>query len=122
MLLPHPGDGLLRGLVAGVDLGGVQKLRQRPLLVARIHQLLALGHMHGRSGNPHAVKGCAELQILGSLFAGLLVVVEGGVVVLLRLGGLAALEEGAGRLGAQRNAGQAEDRQDGKKRNPEKGS
>ena len=51
-----------------------------------------------------------------------LVVVEGGVKILLRLGGLAALEEGISRFGAQGNAGQAEDRQDGKKRNPENGS
>ena len=47
---------------------------------------------------------------LGSLLAGLLVVVEGGVVVLARLGGLALLEVGVGRLGVK--AGDADAKAD----------
>jgi hypothetical protein len=45
VLLAHPGDLLLRGLVAGVDLGGMQKLRQRSLLVAGLEQLAPLGQV-----------------------------------------------------------------------------
>ena len=82
VLLPHPGDGLLRGLIAGIDLGGVQKLRQRSLFIARIQQLLSLGHVHSRSGNAHAIESLAESQVLGSFGMSFLVVVKGSVVVL----------------------------------------
>ena len=92
VFLAHLGYGLLCSFIAGVDLGGVQKLRQRPLFVARVQQLMALGYVHGRSGDAHPVERAAELQVLGSLGVSLLVVVEGAVVVLLRLSGLTALE------------------------------
>ena len=48
VLLAHAGDLLLRGLVAGIDLGGAQKLGQRPLLVAGLQQLAALGQVQRR--------------------------------------------------------------------------
>ena len=96
----------------------MQKFCQRLLIVAGGQQLLALGHVRGRSRDPHPIERGAVAQILAVLFVGFLIIVEGGVVILTRLGGLAALEKGAGRLGAQRGAEQAEDGQNGKKHDP----
>ena len=122
VLLPHPGDILLGSFVAGVDLAGVQKFGQRPLLVAGIQHLLPLGHMHRCGRAPHAVEGGPVAQIFGSFVICLLIIVESRVVVLVSLGGFAALEQGAGRLGAQLSAGEADDHQDDKKSNPACGS
>ena len=118
VLLPQLGDLLLGGLIAGVNLGRAQKLRQRLRLPAGLHQLAAFGHVQRRIGHPYPVEGGAAAQILGVLLVGLLIVVEGSVVVLARLGVLGALEEGLGRLGVQPCARQAEDDQNGQKRHP----
>ena len=80
------GDLLLRGLVAGIDLGGVQKLGHGALQVAGHDQLAALGQVQARGRNAHPVQSASRIaQILGSFGGGLLVVVKGGVVVLALL-------------------------------------
>ena len=101
MLLLDAVNLLLGGFVTGVDLGGVQILRQSALLVAGIHQLAPFGQMQRRSRHPHTVERRAIAQILAILGAGLLIVIEGGVVVLARLGALPAFEVAGGRFGPQ---------------------
>jgi hypothetical protein len=113
------GDLLLSGLVAGIDFGGAQKFHQRPLLISPRHQLAALHQVSPRCRNPHPVERRAVLQILGIFGVGLLVAVEGGVVIFTRLGGLAALEQGAGRLRTIADTAPAEDGQSSQERNPE---
>ena len=98
-------DQLLRGLVAGIDLGGVNELGQRALSIPGLEQLAALRDVGCRSRGAHAQQRDAVSEILGIPCGGLLVIRQGGVVVLAGLGLLAALEVGVGRLGVETNAG-----------------
>ncbi len=70
----------------------MKELRQRALDVARLQQLAALGDVRRRGGDPHARERDLEARVFGIAVVGLLVEVEGRVVVLARLGGLAVLE------------------------------
>src|SRR5580704_12692336 len=55
-------DLLLRSLVSGIDLGGVNQLSQSTFFVTRLQQLVAYAHMHARGSNLDPVKGCLVNQ------------------------------------------------------------
>ena len=97
------GDLLLRRFIAGIDLGGAQKLHQRALLVAGLQQLAPFLHVQRSAGNLHPVVSLpCKLRSLGDQRIGFLVVVEGGVEVLARFGSLSLLVPGLRRLSMQR--------------------
>jgi len=110
---------LLSSLIAGVNLGRVEKFCQCALIVAAAKQLAALHHVRAGSVDAHPVKRCLVAEIVWSLGQGFLVEVERGVVVFPRFRGFTVFEEGTGRLGAQRNARQARYREQGEERNPD---
>ncbi len=113
------GNLLLRGFVAGVDFGGVKKLGQRALDVARLATACGPWSCVPTSRDPHPGQRDLESRIFGILGKRLLKVVEGRVVVLARLGGLALLEVGVGRLGMQPRAARSTARYGGQQRNGE---
>ncbi len=106
MLFPEPGDLLLGCLVAGVDFSGVEKLNQRALLVAAEEQLASLGEVQRRCRYPDPDQSGAVGQLFRRLGVGLLVIIEGGVVVFARLSNLAVLEKRGSRFSMQLRARQ----------------
>ena len=120
--LANAGDLLLRGLVGGVDLGGMEELGQRALEVAGGGQLAPFGDVRRGSGDANAGEGDLEARVFRVLAVGLLIEVEGGVVVFAGLGGLAVLVVGVGRLGMKPDRRQAEGGQGGKDREGENDS
>ena len=114
--MAHAGDLLLCGLVAGIDLGGVEELSERALLVAGLRQLSSFGKVGGGSRDAHAIEGGAVAQVLGVFGVGFLVGVKGGVVIFAGFSGLSGLVEGVGglaALGVEAGSGEREEGRDG---------
>jgi hypothetical protein len=108
LFLADASDLLLRSFVAGVDLGGVEELGQRALKVAGRANFVAFADVDDDAVTRTSASAILKRVSFGSLSVGLLVVVEGGVVVLAGLGGLALLEIGVGRFGVKLRARDAE--------------
>jgi hypothetical protein len=91
-------DLLLRGLVGGIDLEGVLELVEGTVDVATLQVDAAAVDVGGGGLEAGVFVAGLVPEIIGGLDVSLLVVLVGDVVVLARLGGLAALVPGRGRL------------------------
>ena len=90
---------LLRRLVAGIDLGGAQQFRPvRPASSPAASSLRPLVTCMRGIREPDPVEGRSKALVLRRHRKGLLKILEGGIEVVARLGGLALLVITVGRL------------------------